>query len=84
MIELLAFADFDYHVEINLLNEDNFLGGYIGSWTAPWVALENTDEIIFHVLAKDKPSDDETIDLLFNLEELSKVVPPPEIKTKQD
>ena len=84
MIELLAFADFDYHVEINLLNEDNFLGGYIGSWTAPWVALENTDEIIFHVLAKDKPSHDETIDLLFNLEELSKVVPPPEIKTKQD
>jgi hypothetical protein len=49
-LELLAYADFNYKVQIYISNEDNIIGGYIANWTASWNELENADNIVFHAV----------------------------------
>ncbi len=81
--EFLAKADFTYDLEINLLSEEKFLGGYKGNWTVDWDQLESGNEIIFHVFANDNPSDEEMFGLMTGLTVKSKDVPVPEIITSQ-
>lgn len=79
-IELLAEADFTYALEVNILEGDKFVGGYKGNWTISWEELQTGREIIFHILSKEKVSEEEMFELMFNLEKNSAIVPAPEIK----
>ena len=79
-LEFLGKADFIYQLEINLLDETQLLGGYKANWTVPWSKLEGAEEIIFHVVGMDRPSDEESFELLLGMEKLSKNLPVPEIK----
>ncbi len=83
-IELLANADFSYNLEINVINEEEFIGGYKGKWTIPWSKLTEvatgTSELIFHVYSKENPSEDEMLELMLGMEENSLNIPLPEIK----
>ena len=49
-MELLAYDDFEYKVEIFLSDGENLIGGYSGNWTIDWNELGNSDEIEFHVV----------------------------------
>ena len=52
-LELLAEADFPYTVEVYILNENNIIGGYTGTWTPEWTELKSASEIEFHVAEGD-------------------------------
>lgn len=79
-LEFLAKADFSYELDVQVLGEEKFIGGYKGSWTVPWESLQNANEITVHVASRDGASDEEMFDLMLNLGEYSKYVPAPEIK----
>ena len=84
-IELLANADFTYHLEVNVLGNENLgheklIGGYSGNWTGPWNELKDAQEIVFHVASRDSASETEMFDLMMNLAPYSKYLPAPEIK----
>lgn len=79
-LQFLAQADFAYELDVQVLSEENFIGGYKGSWTVPWKSLRDAKEIIFHVVSKEKAGEDEMFDLMLNVGEYSKYVPAPEIK----
>ncbi|MFH1828579.1 MAG: hypothetical protein ABH824_04935 [Nanoarchaeota archaeon] len=76
----LAEADFTYNLEINVLNEDKFIGGYKGNWTVSWDELQEADEMVFHVVSKDKASEDEMFELILGLGKNSALIPEPEFK----
>ena len=78
-LEFLAKADFTYDVDISILNEEEFIGGYKGRWTVPWNKLKNANKIIFHTVSISNPSEEEMFELMMTLEEKSKEVPLPEI-----
>ena len=78
--EFLAKADFEYQLEINLLDDEKFIGGYKGNWTVDWSSLQNSPEIIFHLITINNPTQDEMFELILGLSELSTSVPEPEIK----
>ena len=80
-IEFLAKADFTYNLEVLDVNDQTFLGGYKANWTVPFSELENAKSITIHIITKDNPSQDEAAALLSSLAGLSKLVPPPEIKS---
>ncbi|MEK6969807.1 MAG: hypothetical protein AABW48_05245 [Nanoarchaeota archaeon] len=80
-VKLLAKADFTYDVEITVLDEKNFIGGYKGTWTVPWDELANAEEIVFHIASRDKVSEEKMFELMLKLGEFSKSVPAPEINT---
>ena len=80
-LEFLAKADFTYDLEINLLDENKFLGGYKGNWTVDWDKLESGEEIIFHAFANNNPSEEEMFELMTGLSIKSQVIPSPEIIT---
>ena len=82
-VKLLAKADFTYDLEITVLDEETFVGGYKGSWTVPWNELVNADEIVFHIASRDKASEEKMFELMLSLGEFSKYVPAPEIKTRK-
>lgn len=79
-LDFLAKADFNYELEINVLDQEKFVGGYKGNWTVPWEQLENADEIVFHVASRTNAAEERMFDLMLNLQEDSKYVPLPEIK----
>ena len=79
-LEFLAKADFTYELEIDVLGNEKFVGGYKGNWTVPWNALKNADEIVFHVASRDSAGEEQASDLMLNLGDYSKYVPAPEIK----
>ncbi|MBD3248738.1 hypothetical protein GF336_01715 [Candidatus Woesearchaeota archaeon] len=43
------FQDYTYDITIYLISGDIMTGGYKGQWTVPSEALEDSDEIVFHV-----------------------------------
>ena len=79
-VELLAQADFTYQVDISVLDDERFLGGYKGNWTIPWEELQNAPEITFHVISKENMDEEEMYQLLLGLDDYSALVPAPEIK----
>ncbi|HLD40029.1 MAG TPA: hypothetical protein VJB13_02715 [Candidatus Nanoarchaeia archaeon] len=80
-LELLAKADFTYELEVNVLGNEKFVGGYKGSWSVPWNELKDAKEIVFHVVSKESASQEEMFDLLVNEAQYSKYVSAPEIKS---
>ncbi|HLD01030.1 MAG TPA: hypothetical protein VJC39_04755 [Candidatus Nanoarchaeia archaeon] len=79
-IELLAGADFNYDLEIDLIAGDKYVGGYHGQWNVVWDELRNAQEIVFTVISSDSASEEQTYNLIQGLEENSKKIPPPKIK----
>lgn len=67
----------EYDVTIYLINEDELIGGYIGTWKVnPNLITGNT--INFHVMEK-QGSDDERVLFIAGLNSYSKNIPQPEI-----
>ncbi len=79
-LELLAKADYTYEVVVNVLDEDNFVGGYKGNWTVSWEQLQNAQQIVFHVASREDASSDAQFELMLKLDEFSKSIPAPEIR----
>ncbi|MDP3734789.1 MAG: hypothetical protein Q8R37_06165, partial [Nanoarchaeota archaeon] len=79
-LSFLGKADFKYVVSIDLLNENEFKGGYRGNWTVSWDQLQQAQEMIFHVVSDDNPSEQESLELLLGLGSGEIIAPVPEIK----
>ncbi len=79
-LELLAEADFTYELQIDVFDDQGLSGGYRINWTIPWDQLVTAQELIFHVVGKDNPSEEEQFALFAGLEEQSKFIPRPELK----
>ena len=79
-LKLLAKADFKYDVTVYLLKDENVVGGYVNEWAVTWSQLENSNEIVFHVM--EHITKDETERFLFvgSLNTYSMNVPMPELK----
>ena len=79
-VDFLARADYTYELDINILKENEFIGGYKNNWTIDWSKLKDANKITFHVLAKSNVNEEEMYDLMLNLEDYSLYVPAPEIE----
>ncbi len=79
-LELLAKADYNYLLEINLLDGQDIVGGYKGVWNLPWNKLNAAQEIILPVINIPNPTEEQMIELILGVEEQSKLLPAPEIK----
>ncbi len=79
--ELLAEADFTYTVEIDMFNDNEFIGGYRGNWTIPWHEVENAEQITFHTSSARGASDEEIFTMFAGLPSQSVLIPEPEIAT---
>lgn len=80
-LEFLAKADFTYDLEVTVLSDENYVGGYKGNWNVPWSALMNAEEVVLHVVSRDTSNEEQIFDLMLNVGEYSKYVPAPEIKS---
>jgi hypothetical protein len=76
----LGQADFTYLIEVSLLKEGEYVGGYKGAWTVPWQRIVDAEEIIVHVLDVEKLSQDEKAVFSLSIEEQSSLVSAPEIR----
>ena len=81
LLEFLAKADFAYDLEVTVLGEEKYVGGYKGSWNVPWSALKDAEEVVFHVVSRETNNEEQMFDLMLNVGEYSKYVPAPEIKS---
>ncbi len=79
-LELLAEADYTYELQIDVFDNQGLSGGYRINWTLPWDQLVSAKELIFHVVGKDNPDEEEQFALFAGLEEQSKFIPQPELK----
>ena len=78
-LELLSGADFTYDLDVSVLQNDLFIGGYKGNWTVSWDELKQTDQIIIHTIGKEM-SPEESFEFISQLSSHSKLVTTPEIK----
>ncbi len=81
-LEFLAKADFTYAVDITVLKEENFVGGYKANWTVSWDELASAQKLTFHILTRDSSSELDLFELYSDLEQNSKYVPQPALTTK--
>jgi hypothetical protein len=81
-LTLLAKADFTYDLEIQLFNDEQFVGGYKGKWLASWdqLASSTSPQLTFHVGTKPNANEEELYAFLLTLEQNTKTIPQPEIK----
>tara|TARA_Y100000310_G_scaffold124700_1_gene123463 strand:- start:83648 stop:85624 length:1977 start_codon:yes stop_codon:yes gene_type:complete len=78
-LEFLAKADFEYNLDIKLIQGEKIIGGYFGNWTADWQKLKDNQEVTFHLLDSGKTGTDQ-LDFILSLPEKTKLIPQPEIK----
>lgn len=79
-LEFLAKADFGYELEVSVLGNEKFIGGYKSTWIVPWKNVAEAEEIVFHVVSRETNNEEQIFDLMLNLPDYSKYVPAPEIK----
>lgn len=79
-LDLLAKADFTYQLDISVLDNEQFIGGYKANWTVSWNDLQNAQGIIFHVASKERASDEQQFALLLELEQNSAFIANPEVR----
>ncbi|MBU0470835.1 MAG: hypothetical protein KKA62_01790 [Nanoarchaeota archaeon] len=79
-LEFLAGTDFTYELTVNVMDEENFIGGYKGNWTVSGDELSNAEEIIFHVASREGETGEQMFELMLKLDEFSKSVPLPEVR----
>jgi hypothetical protein len=79
-LQFLAGTDFTYNLDVNVLTENSFVGGYKANWTVSWDELQQADEIIFHVLSRDNANEEQTYELMMGLSSNSNYLQAPEIR----
>jgi len=77
-LEFLAKADYTYSLDISVLNGETLLGGYKTNWTVPWDSLQSAEDLTFHVVNKEKASEEEMFELFIGMEQNSRYLPKPE------
>ncbi len=78
-LQLLAKADFTYDLEVNVFEDDQFVSGYRGNWTAPWSSLEGNRNVVFHTIGKKDASENENLAFIAGLKSHSAKVAGPEV-----
>ena len=78
-LSFLGEANFGYEIEINIFENDEFIAGYKGNWTASWTKLKEANKIVFHTIGKEGLSDNEIYTFIGELVDKSKAIPSPEI-----
>jgi len=58
-IKLKAKDDYTYYTTIYLVNGENLIGGYSGSWDVSWDELRTARTIKFHTIVQDPPGSNE-------------------------
>lgn len=81
VIQLLDRADFEYVVEIDVLSDNELIGGYRGNWTAPIRQLETAEEVVFHVITDESGSSTSQFELMLGLHDFSTQIPAPEVRS---
>ncbi len=79
-LEFLAKVDFTYDLQIDVFDENAFVGGYRGNWTVPWEQLQQANTVIFHAVDAAGLSEEESFELLLSLPEKSKLLPAVELQ----
>lgn len=79
-LTFLAEADFTYELDLQVLEESEYIGGFKGNWTVPWNDLKSVQEIIFPVVSKEGASEEEIYELMQGLESGAIIEPLPEIR----
>ncbi len=79
-VEFMAKADFTYQLEVSILEDNNFIGGYKNNWTVSWDQLKGAENIVFHVLSRENTNQEDLFDLVLNLDNYSVTAPLPEIR----
>ncbi len=79
-LKLLAKDNFDYSLEIYVVNNETLSAGYSTKWTVSQIDLRLGKNITFHVIEKEFKDDEEMALFFAGLDEYSKKVPLPEIK----
>jgi len=73
-LNFLAGTDYEYQLEIYLMDDKTILGGYQGNWTVDWDKLKSAEEITFNVLTKDNFKDNmELYSFIGGLEKYSRI-----------
>ncbi len=79
-LKLLAKDNFDYDLEIFVMDNETISAGYKADWTFSEIDLTLGKNITFHVIAKDFKEDEERYLFFAGLKEYSKKIPLPEIR----
>ncbi len=79
-LKLLSKGNFDYDLEIFVIDNETISAGYSTKWTVSKIDLTLNKNITFHVIEKDFKEDEERYLFFAGLKEYSKKVPLPEIK----
>ena len=79
-LKLPAGKDVTYEVAIYLVDGDNLIGGYSGTWKVGKDDLNNAQQAIFHVVYQGSATEDERALFISGLDSYSKNIPQPELK----
>ncbi len=73
-LDFLKGTEFEYELELYLMDDKEIKGGYKGNWTVDWDDLRDGKEITFKILSKDSFSDQtQQFDLISGLEKYSSI-----------
>ena len=78
-LKLLAKEDYEYELQIYVMDEENILGGYKGNWTPSWNKMAGAKTLKFHTVEWPYTEDEEKlVEYLIELSETSDNIPEPE------
>ena len=78
--KISAGKDITYEVSVYLVDDQDLIGGYIGSWKINKEDLFDKNEVIFHVVYQGAATDEDRSKFVVELESHSENVPKPELK----
>ncbi|MEK6947487.1 MAG: hypothetical protein AABX32_07825, partial [Nanoarchaeota archaeon] len=79
-LKLPSGKDVTYDVAIYLVDGDNLIGGYSGTWKVNKDELNNAQQAIFHVIYQGSATEDERALFISGMDSYSKNIPAPELK----
>ena len=80
-LKLPAGKDIEYGITIYLVNNEEMIGGYSGTWNPSKDDIKGANEIVFHVIAQEPTAaEDDKVLLIAGLDSYSKNIPKPELK----
>ena len=79
-LKLPAGRDITYEIAIYLVDGDNLIGGYSGTWEVGKDDLNNAKMAVFHAVYQGSATEDERALFISGLDSYSKNIPQPELK----
>jgi hypothetical protein len=79
-LTFLAGEDFNYTLQIYLSDEQGVKGAYTGEWTPKWSELRDAEQIKFHVIYTMDADENQRLELITDMANLSTQVQQPEIR----